>query len=116
MTAETRFAGDDLRKGDPKFQVPRFSQYLRAIEQLDRFARDNYGKRMIHLALRWILDRAETNIALWGARPADHRGKAVVTRAPVAERSEVAWKRSMTRYIDLTRHSQRRVVRFVWPR
>jgi aryl-alcohol dehydrogenase-like predicted oxidoreductase len=71
MTADTRFDGDDLRKADPKFQMPRFRQYLRAVEQLDRFARDNYGKRVIHLALRWVLDRAATNIALWGARRPD---------------------------------------------
>lgn len=35
---------------------------------LDRFARESYGKCVIHLALRWVLDRADTNIALWGAR------------------------------------------------
>jgi aryl-alcohol dehydrogenase-like predicted oxidoreductase len=26
---------------------------------------------VIHLAVRWVLDRGETNIALWGARRAD---------------------------------------------
>jgi aryl-alcohol dehydrogenase-like predicted oxidoreductase len=26
---------------------------------------------VIHLALRWVLDRGEANIALWGARRAD---------------------------------------------
>ena len=57
MTAQTQFAGDDLRKHDPKFQAPRFVQYLRAVERLDRFAQENYGKRVIQLALRWVLDR-----------------------------------------------------------
>jgi aryl-alcohol dehydrogenase-like predicted oxidoreductase len=68
MTPQTQFGGDDLRNHDPKFQPPRFSQYLAAVEQLDRFAQENYGKRVIHLALRWILDRQESMIALWGAR------------------------------------------------
>lgn len=34
---------------------------------LDRFAH-RFGKRVIHLALRWVLDRAPNAIALWGAR------------------------------------------------
>jgi aryl-alcohol dehydrogenase-like predicted oxidoreductase len=68
MTAQTQFAGDDLRKNDPKFQAARFPQYLRAVERLDRFAQANYGKRVIHLALRWVIDRQAAMIALWGAR------------------------------------------------
>ena len=71
MTRQTQFAGDDLRKNDPKFQAPRFAQYLRAIERLDRFAQANYGKRVIQLALRWVLDRQDSTIALWGARRPD---------------------------------------------
>jgi aryl-alcohol dehydrogenase-like predicted oxidoreductase len=71
MTGQTQFAGDDLRKHDPKFQAPRFAQYLAAVEKLDRFAQENYGKRVIHLALRWILDRQDSAIALWGARRPD---------------------------------------------
>lgn len=68
ITEETRFSGDDLRRNDPKFHPPRLGQYLDAVERLDQFARDNYGKRVIHLALRWLLDSVDTNIALWGAR------------------------------------------------
>ena len=71
MTAQTQFAGDDLRKHDPKFQAPRFTQYLQAVERLDRFAQVNFGRRVIHLALRWVLDREDSSIALWGARRPD---------------------------------------------
>jgi aryl-alcohol dehydrogenase-like predicted oxidoreductase len=39
MTINTRFTGDDLRKNDPKFQAPRFAQYLAAVEALDRARR-----------------------------------------------------------------------------
>jgi aryl-alcohol dehydrogenase-like predicted oxidoreductase len=68
MSASSRFSGDDLRKSDPKFQAPRFEQYLAAVEQLDRIAKERFGKRVIHLAVRWVLDRNKMNIALWGAR------------------------------------------------
>jgi aryl-alcohol dehydrogenase-like predicted oxidoreductase len=68
MTAQTKFAGDDPRKVDPKFRAPRFEQYLQAVERLDRFAQPNYGRRVIHLTLRRVLDREDATIALWGAR------------------------------------------------
>src|ERR1700692_2106587 len=71
MSKSRRFTGDDLRTSDPKFVAPRFEQYLAAVERRDRFARDRFGRRVIHLAVRWVLDRGERNIALWGARRAD---------------------------------------------
>jgi aryl-alcohol dehydrogenase-like predicted oxidoreductase len=67
MRADTAFSGDDLRKMDPKFQAPRFSQYLAAVKKLDDFAQARFGKRVIHLAVRWMLDQGITS-ALWGAR------------------------------------------------
>ncbi|MGA9854379.1 MAG: aldo/keto reductase [Gammaproteobacteria bacterium] len=74
MTGQTQFTGDDLRRNDPKFQAPRFAQYLTAVERLERFAQENYGKRVIHLAVRWILDQQNSTIALWGARRPDQLG------------------------------------------
>jgi aryl-alcohol dehydrogenase-like predicted oxidoreductase len=68
MKPDTRFEGDDQRNIDPKFQPPRYSQYLRAVEALDLFARDNFGKRVMHLALRWALDQRGVSVALMGAR------------------------------------------------
>jgi aryl-alcohol dehydrogenase-like predicted oxidoreductase len=68
MTPETKFEGDDLRRTDPKFQPPRFAQYLDAVRLLDEFAQKNYDKRVIHLALRWVLDQPGVTSALWGAR------------------------------------------------
>jgi len=70
MTPATAFGGDDLRKNDPKFQQPRFAQYLAAVQRLDLLAQYRYGKRVIHLAVRWMLDQGVT-IALWGARHPD---------------------------------------------
>jgi aryl-alcohol dehydrogenase-like predicted oxidoreductase len=68
IKADRAFAGDDLRHCDPKFQPPRLEQYLRAVERLDAFARETYGKRVLHLAVRWVLDQQPLSIALWGAR------------------------------------------------
>src|SRR6195952_1289497 len=66
MRPDTAFAGDDLRRTDPKFVKPRFAEYLTAVAQLDRLAQ-RFGKRVIHLAVRWMLDQGITT-ALWGAR------------------------------------------------
>jgi aryl-alcohol dehydrogenase-like predicted oxidoreductase len=70
MRADTTFDGDDLRRNDPKFQQPRFGQYLDAVAQLNRFAERRYGKQVIHLAVRWMLDQG-IGVALWGARRPD---------------------------------------------
>jgi aryl-alcohol dehydrogenase-like predicted oxidoreductase len=64
---DAHFDGDDLRLTDPKFRPPRYAQYLAAVSRLDQFARDHYGTRVIHLAVRWLLDQGATT-ALWGAR------------------------------------------------
>ena len=67
LQEDAHFEGDDLRLTDPKFQSPRYSQYLAAVRHLDQFAQQRYGKRVIHLAARWLLDQGAT-VALWGAR------------------------------------------------
>jgi len=67
MRPDTTFDGDDLRRIDPKFQPPRFAQYLDAVRQLDEFARRHFQRRVIHLAVRWMLDRG-ISVALWGGR------------------------------------------------
>jgi aryl-alcohol dehydrogenase-like predicted oxidoreductase len=71
ITAKTTFEGDDLRKVDPKFQQPRLGQYLKAVDELATFARDRYGKTVLALAVRWLLDRGDKIVALWGARRPD---------------------------------------------
>ena len=68
MALDRQFVGDDLRKdNDTKFQKPQFEYYLKTVEKLDEYAFEKFGKSVIHLALRWILDR-NVEIALWGAR------------------------------------------------
>jgi aryl-alcohol dehydrogenase-like predicted oxidoreductase len=68
MKHDRRFGAGDLRLTDPKFQQPRFSQYLAAADGLARYAQENYGKNLLAFAIRWILDRGDTMTALWGAR------------------------------------------------
>jgi len=66
MRPGTTFEGDDLRQVDPKFQSPRFEAYLKAVQQLDQLARER-RRRIIHLAVRWMLDQG-VGVALWGGR------------------------------------------------
>ena len=62
------FDAKDIRSVDPKFQEPRFSQYMTAVERLAAFARERYGKTVLELAVRWVLDRPGVSVALWGAK------------------------------------------------
>jgi aryl-alcohol dehydrogenase-like predicted oxidoreductase len=70
MQPDTAFDGDDLRRIDPKFQPPRFGQYLGAVRQLDELAQRRFHRRVIHLAVRWMLDQG-ISVALWGGRHPD---------------------------------------------
>jgi aryl-alcohol dehydrogenase-like predicted oxidoreductase len=70
MNPKTVFGGGDLRRTDPKFRAPRFSQYLSPLQTLDRLARERFGKHVIELAIRWMLDNGITT-ALWGVRHPD---------------------------------------------
>lgn len=65
------FPVGDIRSADPKFQPPRLAQYVAAVDALDRYAQEHYGKRVLHLALRWLLDQPGISVALWGAKRPD---------------------------------------------
>jgi len=65
------FESKDIRAVDPKFQEPRFSQYLTAVERLIVLAREHFGKSVAQLAVRWVLDRPGISVALWGAKRPD---------------------------------------------
>ena len=76
MLPDTTFSGDDLRRIDPKFQPPRFAQYLEAVRRLDELAQRCFHRRVIQLAVRWMLDQG-ISVALWGARRPDQVAAAV---------------------------------------
>ena len=70
MKKETQFKGDDLRKTNPKFQGPRYSEYLECVDRLQQWVKKNHQRNVIDLAIRWVLDKG-ISIALWGARKPD---------------------------------------------
>lgn len=70
------FDAGDIRSADPKFEEPRFSQYLTAVEKLADFARAHFGKSVLELAVRWVLDRPGVSVALWGAKRPDQLDRA----------------------------------------
>ena len=70
MRQDTKFEGDDLRRIDPKFQTLRYAQYLGAVRQLEELAQRRFHRRVIHLAVRWMLDQG-ISVALWGGRHPD---------------------------------------------
>lgn len=78
IRADQNFPASDIRSADPKFQTPRIAQYVAAVQALDRYAQEHYGKRVLHLALRWLLDQPGISVALWGAKRPEQL-------APVAE-------------------------------
>lgn len=94
MRLNRKFNGDDLRLSDPKFQGPRFSEYLKAADRLGQHAWVNHGKSLLAFAIRWILDRGETMTALWGARNA--------TQLDAVEEA-FGWKLSSDDYAEVDR-------------
>ncbi len=67
MSKDREFKGDDLRNNDPKFQEPRFSCYLEAVEKLEALAKERYGVSILAFSLRWIFEKG-VPIAIWGGR------------------------------------------------
>lgn len=94
MRLNRKFDGDDLRLKDPKFQPPRFIQYLKAADRLGQHAWANHGKSLLAFAIRWILDRGETMTALWGARNASQLD---------AVEQAFGWKLSSADYAEVDR-------------
>ncbi len=67
MSKDRSFLGDDLRNNDPKFQQPRFAEYLEAVEKLEQLARTRFNSSILAFSLRWILEQG-IPIAIWGGR------------------------------------------------
>jgi aryl-alcohol dehydrogenase-like predicted oxidoreductase len=98
MRSDTAFAGDDLRRSDPKFREPRFAQYLAAVQKLDQLAQERFGQHVIQLAVRWMLDQGITT-ALWGAR---HPGQLEPVDAVTGWRLDTATKAEIDRILRET--------------
>ena len=77
------------RGSDPKFRAPRYAQYLSAVAALDRFARERYGKSVLALAVRWVLDQSGVQMALVG-RAQSGAARAARRRDGVGARRDAA--------------------------
>src|SRR5437764_3262534 len=51
MRPDSKFERDDVPRVDPKFQPPRFAQYLAAVERLDQLAPHLFGQHGIELVI-----------------------------------------------------------------
>ncbi len=68
MDESWEFEKGDLRRNtDPKFQGETFKQHLEAVERLKKYASKHLGRKVLHLAVRWVLDKG-VDSAIWGAR------------------------------------------------
>ncbi|MCX8007398.1 MAG: aldo/keto reductase [Coriobacteriia bacterium] len=62
-----REPSDPARRA-PMYHGEQYRRHLAAVEALDDLAQRRYGRRVIHLAVRWLLDRPGISAVLWGAR------------------------------------------------
>ena len=68
LNTDSEFPGDDIRNFDPKFRKPVYDNYLGAVEKLEDLASGRFGKNVLELSVRWVLDKCGNDITLWGAR------------------------------------------------
>jgi len=61
------FGENDIRHFDPKFQGDTFKKYAELVKKLDEIAQ-SIGKRVSHLAIRWLLQQNGVDVALVGMR------------------------------------------------
>jgi len=71
MRPDADFREHPVKKADPKFQPPRYLQYLEAVDRIDGFIREKHGRTVLDLAIQWILGYDNT-IALWGGWKPEH--------------------------------------------
>ncbi|GAV30777.1 predicted oxidoreductases [Coriobacteriaceae bacterium EMTCatB1] len=58
----------DAARRAPMYHGESYQRHLDAVERLDSLAQARYGRRVIHLAVRWLLDQPGMSVVLWGAR------------------------------------------------
>jgi aryl-alcohol dehydrogenase-like predicted oxidoreductase len=66
------FGLHDMRSLDPLFNAANLPRYLAAVRTLDSLAMQRFSRNVVHLSIRWLLDRLKNSIVLWGARRPDH--------------------------------------------
>jgi len=58
----------DAARRAPMYHGELYRRHLAAVERLDAWAREEHGRRVIHLVARWLLDQPSVSMVLWGAR------------------------------------------------
>jgi aryl-alcohol dehydrogenase-like predicted oxidoreductase len=71
MDDRTTFADDDWRSKSPLFQGDTFRRNRATVRELDRFARER-GQTVSQLAIAWTLAHPAVDVAIVGARSANH--------------------------------------------
>lgn len=77
LTAETRFAADDVRSENSKLNGPLFARYIAAAEELKTIAHQA-GLTLVELALGWLCARPSVASVVCGAQ---HPGQIVANAA-----------------------------------
>jgi aryl-alcohol dehydrogenase-like predicted oxidoreductase len=77
MQLDTKFTGDDLRRSDPKFQAPRFEQYLSAVRQLGTLAKIKIRKARDGSCRALGLRHARNHNGAVGRTPSQRTGSSV---------------------------------------
>jgi aryl-alcohol dehydrogenase-like predicted oxidoreductase len=77
-------AGDDninsrcglsvIKKVNNPPEPSRNEKIMKRIKKLKMLAQERFDKDILHLALRWVLDKREESIVLWGARKPEQLG------------------------------------------
>ncbi|TGC06784.1 aldo/keto reductase [Methanolobus halotolerans] len=71
MNADADFKDHPVKSSDPKFQLPRYRQYLEAVSSIDALVREDHDRNVLDLAIQWILGHNNT-VALWGGWKPEH--------------------------------------------
>lgn len=58
----------DAARRAPMYHGELYQRHLAAVDRLDAWVRERHGRRVIHLAARWLLDQPPVSMILWGAR------------------------------------------------
>jgi aryl-alcohol dehydrogenase-like predicted oxidoreductase len=77
MNERTTFAADDWRSTNPSFHGETFRHNLKKVRDLERFASGELGCSTAQLAVSWTLANPAVQVAIVGARRAQHIDEAV---------------------------------------
>lgn len=78
MDERTTFAPDDWRSTNPSFQGEAFRHNLDKVRDVGRFAAEELGRSVAQLAVAWTVANPGVQVAIVGARRAQHIDEAVI--------------------------------------